>query len=278
MKIGFFSYNTDYGVRPDILAKALEERAFDSLWVGEHTHIPAKRETPFPGGIELPRPYYHMMDPMVSLAIAASVTRNLRVGTGISLVVQHDPIVLAKSISTLDHLSNGRFELGIGGGWLKEEMENHGFPFSKRWKLLRERIEAVKEIWDNAQATYSGEFVNFENIISNPKPIQKPHPPILMGGATKNSLKRVARYCDGWMPIDALLSKPADMISQLHSFLKDEDRDPSEVLLSVFCQRNRDLESLKAYEDAGFTRAIIALPNKNQDETLRFIDSYIVRN
>ena len=218
MKIGFFSYNTDYGVRPDILAKALEERAFDSLWVGEHTHIPAKRETPFPGGIELPRPYYHMMDPMVSLAIAASVTRNLRVGTGISLVVQHDPIVLAKSISTLDHLSNGRFELGIGGGWLKEEMENHGFPFSKRWKLLRERIEAVKEIWDNAQATYSGEFVNFENIISNPKPIQKPHPPILMGGATKNSLKRVARYCDGWMPIDALLSKPADMISQLHSF------------------------------------------------------------
>ena len=278
MKIGFFSYNTDYGVRPDILAKALEERAFDSLWVGEHTHIPAKRETPFPGGIELPRPYYHMMDPMVSLATAISGTRNLRVGTGISLVVQHDPIVLAKSISTLDHLSNGRFELGIGGGWLKEEMETHGFPFSKRWKLLRERIEAVKEIWDNAQATYSGEFVNFENIISNPKPIQKPHPPILMGGATKNSLKRVARYCDGWMPIDALLSKPAEMISQLHSFLKDEDRDPSEVLLSVFCERNRDLKSLKAYEDAGFTRAIIALPNKNQDETLRFIDSYIVRN
>ncbi len=157
-------------------------------------------------------------------------------------------------------------------------MENHGFPFSKRWTLLRERIEAVKEIWNNDQATYSGEFVNFENIISNPKPIQKPHPPILMGGATKNSLKRVARYCDGWMPIDALISKPAEMISQLHSFLKDEDRDPSEVLLSVFCQRNRDLESLKAYEDAGFSRAIIALPNKNQDETLRFIDSYIVRN
>ena len=278
MKIGFFSYNTDYGIRPDILAEALEERGFDSLWVGEHTHIPAKRETPFPGGIELPRPYYHMMDPMVSLAIAASVTRNLRVGTGISLVVQHDPIVLAKSISTLDHLSNGRFELGIGGGWLKEEMENHGFSFSKRWKLLRERIEAIKEIWDNAQATYSGEFVNFENIISNPKPIQKPHPPILMGGATNNSLKRVARYCDGWMPIDALLSKPAEMIAQLHSFLKDEDRDPSTLLLSVFCQRNRDLKSLKAYEDAGFTRAIIALPNKNQDETLRFIDSYIVRN
>ena len=278
MKIGFFSYNTDYGVRPDILAKALEERGFNSLWVGEHTHIPANHDTPFPGGIELPRPYYHMMDPMVSLAIAASVTRNLRVGTGISLVVQHDPIVLAKSISTLDHLSNGRFELGIGGGWLKEEMENHGFSFSKRWKLLRERIEAIKEIWDNAQATYSGEFVNFENIISNPKPIQKPHPPILMGGATNNSLKRVARYCDGWMPIDALLSKPANMIRQLHSFLKEEGRDPSRILLSVFCQRNRDLESLKAYEDVGFTRAIIALPNKNQDETLRFIDSYIVRN
>ena len=278
MQIGFFSYNTDYGIRPDVLAEALEERGFNSLWVGEHTHIPANHKTPFPGGIKLPEPYYHMMDPMVSLSMAISVTRNLRVGTGISLVVQHDPIELAKAISTLDYLSDGRFEFGIGGGWLKEEMENHGFSFSKRWKLLRERVEALKEIWGNDQATYSGEFVKFEKIISNPKPIQRPHPPILMGGATTNSLKRVARYCDGWMPIDALLSKPTEMVAQLRSFLKEEGRDPYAILLSVFCQRNRDLKSLKIYEDAGFTRAIIALPNKNQNEILRFMDSYITRN
>jgi len=274
MKIGFFSYNTDYGVRPDVLAEALEERGFDSLWVGEHTHIPASRQTPFPGGIELPRPYYHMMDPMVSLAAAATVTKKLKIGTGISLIVQHDPIVLAKSVSTLDQLSKGRFELGIGGGWNKEEMENHGFPFAKRWPLLRERIEALKTIWTEHEASYSGEFINFDRIISNPKPFQNPHPPILMGGATKSSLRRVAHYCDGWIPIDALLKEPSQMVKKLYHLVKSEGRDPQKLLLSVFCQLNKDLETLKIYEDAGFNRAIIALPNRAYDETLQFIDGY----
>ena len=278
MQIGFFSYNTDYGVRPDILAKALEERGFDSLWVGEHTHIPASRQTPFPGEIDLPRPYYHMMDPMVSLAAAAAVTDKLKIGTGISLVVQHDPIVLAKTVSTLDHLSRGRFELGIGGGWNKEEMENHGFPFAKRWPLLRERVEALKAIWTQDEASYSGEFVNFDRIISNPKPFQKPHPPILMGGATDNSLKRVARYCDGWMPIDALLQDPAGMVQKLRTFMMSEGREPKTLSLSAFCQRNKDLETLKIYEDAGFNRAIIALPNRTHDDILQFIDRYLKLN
>ena len=275
MKIGFFSYNTDYGVKPAVLGKALEDRSFDSLWVGEHTHIPASRLTPFPGGTELPRPYYHMMDPLISLASVAATTSKLRIGTGISLVVQHDPIVLAKAVSTLDQLSGGRFELGIGGGWNREEMENHGFPFGKRWLLLRERIEAMKEIWANDEATYSGTLVNFDKIISHPKSFQKPHPPILMGGATENALIRVARYCDGWMPIDALLEDPESMVRKLHTILREEGRDPETILLSAFCQRNRDPESLKIFEDAGFERAIVALPNRDENAILRFIDKYI---
>ena len=275
MDIGFFSYNSDYGIRPEELAKELESRDFDSFWVGEHTHIPASRKTPFPGGIELPRPYYHFRDPFVSLAAAAAVTKTLKIGTGISLVVQHDPIVLAKTVATLDHLSNGRFEFGIGGVWNQEEMENHGYPFKHRWKLLQERIQAMKEIWTEEEASYSGEYINFEKIVSYPKPTQTPHPPILMGGATDMSLKRVARYCDGWMPIDALLTNPELMIKKLQGIIKDSGRDPNQINLSVFCQTNRDSDSIKRYQDAGFTRAIIALPNRDRETILEFIDQYI---
>ena len=275
MDIGFFSYNSDYGIRPEELAKELESRDFDSFWVGEHTHIPASRKTPFPGGVELPRPYYHFRDPFVSLAAAAAVTKTLKIGTGISLVVQHDPIILAKTVATLDHLSNGRFEFGIGGGWNKEEMENHGYPFKHRWKLLHERIQAMKAIWTEKEASYSGEYINFENIISYPKPTQTPHPPVLMGGATDMSLKRVARYCDGWMPIDALLTNPELMIKKLKDIVKDSGRDPTQISLSVFCQTNRDSDSIKRYQDAGFTRAIIALPNRDRESILEFIDQYI---
>ena len=275
MDIGFFSYNTEYGIRADELAKELETRGFESLWVGEHTHIPASRETPFPGGGELPKPYYHMSDPFVTLAMAAAVTNNLKLGTGISLVVEHDPIVLAKSVATLDHYSNGRFLFGIGGGWNKEEMENHGYPFERRWKLLRERIEAMKTIWTEEEASYSGEFVDFERIVSNPKPAQMPHPPIFMGGATDMSLKRVARYCDGWMPIDVLLREPQTMVEKMRRALEEEGRNHEDIQLSAFCQRARDAGSLKKFREAGFTRAIIGLPNRSRDEVLTFVDEYV---
>jgi len=275
MDIGFFSYNSDFGVRPETLAKELEARDFDSLWVGEHTHIPASRKTPFPGGIDLPRPYYHFRDPFVSLTMAAAVTKKLKIATGISLVAQHDPIVLAKSVATLDHLSEGRFEFGIGGGWNREEMENHGYEFQSRWKLLRERIEAMKAIWTEEEASYSGKYVNFEKIISYPKPVQTPYPPILMGGATEMSLKRVARYCDGWMPIDALLEDPAAMVEKMRNIVAEEDRDPDELHLSIFCQKNRNPDSIQKFREAGFTRAIIALPNRDRTTLLGFVDEYV---
>ncbi len=275
MDIGFFSYNTDYGIRIDDLARALEERGFESLWVGEHSHIPASRETPFPGGTDLPKPYYHMSDPFVSLSMAAAVTEKLKLGTGICLVVQRDPITLAKTIATLDHLSGGRFLFGIGGGWNREEMENHGLPFERRWKILRERVEAMRAIWSEEEASYAGEFVRFENIITHPKPAQAGGPPVFMGGATESSLKRVARYCDGWMPIDLLIAEPEAMVARLAEAAAEAGRDPDALELSIFSQRARDKGALARYRAAGFTRAIVTLPNRAPDEVLAFIDQYV---
>ena len=274
MDFGIFSYNTDYGIDAASLARACEERGFESLWVGEHTHIPAERRTPFPGGGDLPKPYYHMVDPFVSLAMAAAVTTELKLGTGICLVVQHDPIVLAKTVSTLDRLSGGRLLFGIGGGWNADEMENHGFAFDRRWKLLRERIEAMKAIWTEEQASYNGEFVQFEKIISHPKPLQTPHPPILMGGATERSLHRVARYCDGWMPIDLLIKDPAPSVAKLRQLTEAAGRDPAALSLSIFCMMDTDLDKLKRYRDAGFSRAILAVPTGDADRVLPRLDAH----
>ena len=279
MDIGFFSYNSDYGIRPEELAKELESRDFDSFWVGEHTHIPASRKTPFPGGVELPRPYYHFRDPFVSLAAAAAVTKTLKIGTGISLVVQHDPIILAKTVATLDHLSNGRFEFGIGGGWNQEEMENHGYPFKHRWKLLHERIQAMKAIWTEKEASYSGEYINFENIISYPKPTQTPPPPVLMGGATDMSLKRVARYCDGWMPISGRPQSGGpslqEKIAMLRRQAEEAGRDPASINITTF--RGPDWsqpepDAIRRLEEAGVDRVIFGLPSAKRDTVLPIID------
>ncbi len=211
----------------------------------------------------------------MSLGMAAAVTKRLKVATGVCLIPQHDPIGLAKSVATLDHLSDGRFMFGIGGGWNQDEMENHGYPFNRRWKLVRERIEAMKEIWCQEKASYDGEFVQFKDIYTWPKPQQKPHPPIFLGGTAGSSLKRVARYCDGWMPIDMRMDDAAAEIKRLHDEVRGADRDPATINLSVFCQRRRSQDDLKRFRDGGFTRAIIALPNREPDEVLTFIDDYV---
>ena len=178
MDFGIAMFATDYAIRPDELARAAEERGFESLWFPEHTHIPASRKSPWPGGPELPKEYWHTHDLFVALAMAAAATKKLKIGSGICLLVERDPIMLAKEVATLDFLSNGRFLFGIGGGWNAEEMANHGTEFSQRWKLLRERIEAMKVIWREDDAAYHGELVDFDPIWSWPKPAQKPHPPI----------------------------------------------------------------------------------------------------
>jgi len=196
MHHGVFIFPTDYSIRIDELARAAEERGFESLFVTEHTHIPTSRRSPFAGGGPLPKEYSHTLDPFIGLMAAAAATRTLKLGTGICLVIEHDPITLAKTIASLDLLSNGRFLFGIGAGWNAEEMENHHTVFKTRFRLLRERILAMKEIWTRDEAQYHGEFVNFDPIWSYPKPVQKPHPPVLLGGESGHTLQRVVDFCD----------------------------------------------------------------------------------
>src|SRR5579884_3732721 len=200
MKVGVFYFPTDYGINIAELAKALEDRGFDSLFVPEHTHIPLSRKSPFPGGGELPKRYSHTHDPFVALSFAAAATKKLRLGTGICLIPERDPIVTAKCVASLDQLSGGRFEFGIGGGWNVEEMENHGARYETRFKLMRESVLAMKALWTQDEAAYHGDMVNFDPVWSYPKPTQQPHPPILLGGETDYTLRRVVEYCDGWFP------------------------------------------------------------------------------
>src|SRR5712671_8027151 len=200
MKYGVFQFSTDYAIRIDDLAREAEARGFESLFVPEHTHIPASRKSPWPGGADLPREYWHTVDPFVGLAAAAAVTTTLRLGTGVCLVIERDPIITAKEISSLDLLSGGRFIFGVGAGWNVEEMSNHGTEFKSRRRLMRERIEAMKPIWTEEEPAYHGRFVNFDSIWCYPKPAQKPYPPIIMGGQAPAAMRAALAYCDGWMP------------------------------------------------------------------------------
>ena len=272
MKLGIFSFNTDYGMRPDDLAKAAEERGFESFWVGEHTHIPAERVSPYPGGGDLPRPYYHMADPFVSLMAAAAATSEIRIGTGVCLVIEHDPIVLAKEVATLDHLSDGRFLFGIGGGWNAEEMANHGTPFNRRWKVLRERIEAMKAIWTQEEASYEGEFVSFERIISYPKCAQKPHPPIIYGGATPMGLKRTIRYCDGWIPIDVLLDDLPGGIAGLDRLAEEAGRDPASIGITVFAFDGANRDSLLRLADIDRVDRTVLVAPRHTEKVIPYLD------
>jgi probable F420-dependent oxidoreductase len=200
VKFGVAIFPTDYGISMAELAPAAEQLGFESLWVAEHSHIPTSRLSPWPGGAELPMQYWHTLDPFLALTVAATASKRIRVATGICLVVQRDPIHTAKAVASLDVVSQGRFIFGIGAGWNREEMADHGTEFGTRWKLMRERVEAMKAIWSDEAAEYHGEMVEFGPMWSWPKPVQKPHPPILLGGSGPKILERVVRYADGWMP------------------------------------------------------------------------------
>jgi probable F420-dependent oxidoreductase len=197
---GVALFPTDYSIQPLELARLAEERDFESLWFTEHTHIPVSRETPYPGGEPLPPEYSHAYNPFVALSFAAAATERIKLGTGVCLVTEHDPIVLAKETASLDRLSGGRFLFGVGAGWNLEEMRNHGTDPGRRFKLMRERVEAIKEIWTKDEAEYHGEFVDFDPIWCWPKPLQQPHPPVLVGGNGPKVLDRVLRYGDEWFP------------------------------------------------------------------------------
>jgi probable F420-dependent oxidoreductase len=273
MHYGLMMFPADYAIRPDDLARAAEAHGFESLWFPEHTHIPASRRSPWPGGPELPKEYWHTHDLFVALGMAAAVTTSLKVGSGICLLVERDPITTAKEVATIDFLSNGRMLFGIGGGWNAEEMENHGTAFKTRWKLLRERVEAMKEIWTQDAPEYHGELVNFDPLWSWPKPVQKPHPPIFLGGHTSKTLDRVVRYCDGWMPIGIRAESLLDMIKELRRRAEQAGRDPRTVSVSIF-GASADEARIEQYRTAGVERLIFGLPPADRDTVLPLVERY----
>jgi probable F420-dependent oxidoreductase len=272
MHHGVAMFITADAMRPGELARAVEERGFESLWFTEHSHIPASRRSPWPGGAELPQEYYGLLDPFVSLAFAAEATRSLKLGTGVCLVAQRDPIQTAKAVATIDVLSGGRFLFGVGGGWNREEMLNHGTSYEARWKILRERIEAMKQIWMRDEASYDGETVSFERIIALPKPVQKPHPPIHVGGAFPGGMKRALRYGDGWMPLVG--RGDDDVAKHMTAFRRaaaEAGREADSLEVSVYaCPTDPDL--VKRCADAGVSRMVFRLPTERSDGVLRFLD------
>ena len=272
MDYGVVMFPTEYAIAPDELARALEERGFESVWFPEHTHIPASRRSPWPGGGDLPREYWSSYDPFVALMAAAGATRRLKLGTGICLVVERDPITTAKEVATLDRLSGGRLLFGVGGGWNAEEMENHGTAFKTRWRLLRERVLAMKEIWTKREAEFHGEFVRFDKVWADPKPLQKPHPPVIIGGDGATTFDRVVEYGDGWMPIMRPKTNPVERIPELHERLRQAGRDPSSAPVSVFFAPPRP-PALEALAAAGVARAIFGLPSEPRDAILPRLDA-----
>lgn len=279
MRIGLCYFPTDYGIDIRELARAAEERGFESLLLPEHTHIPTSRRTPFPRGGELPRAYSHTHDPFVALSFAAAVTSKILLGTGVCLIPQRDPIVTAKSVASLDRLSSGRFLFGIGGGWNVEEMENHGAHYDTRFKLMRERVLAMKALWTQEEAAFHGQMVDFDPVWLYPKPLRRPHPPILLGGPSDYTLKRVVEFCDGWLPNarsgfgDPAGFDPTQAVSRLRRAAEAVGRDFSTLSISVFSAPAEDAV-LERYREAGIDRALLMVPDVTRDEILGLVDRY----
>jgi probable F420-dependent oxidoreductase len=273
MHYGLCHFPTDYAMSFPDLARAAEERGFESLWVAEHSHIPVSRKTPFPGGGELPKMYYDTLDPFVALAAAASVTTRIKLGTGVCLVIQRDPIHTAKEVASLDLLSKGRFLFGVGNGWNLEEMANHGTREpERRGTLLRERIEAMQAIWREKEAEYHGTYVNFEPIFAWPKPVQKPHPPIHVGGAWPHAAKRAVKYGSGWIPVgdaEGAMRK----LPEFRELAAKAGRDPASLEVSVYyCAPDPAL--LTRMRDAGIARAVFGVPSEPAEKVLPLLDRY----
>jgi probable F420-dependent oxidoreductase len=274
LKFGVSMFFTDYSMGPGELGQALEQRGFESVWAPEHSHIPVSRKTPFPGGGDLPKKYYDCMDPFVTLTAAAMATTALKVGTGVCLVAQRDPIQTAKLVASIDTVSGGRFLFGIGNGWNQDEMENHGTEFKSRHKRARENVEAMKEIWTKSKAEYHGEFVNFEPMMTWPKPVTKPHPPVIVGGAFPYSARRAIRYGDGWIPQAARggYKEIADMFPDFRKMCAEAGRDPNSIAITVWFPR-KDPDLMKRYMDLGVERVVFNCDSEPAEKVLPEIDA-----
>jgi probable F420-dependent oxidoreductase len=271
VKVGISNFPTDYSLGPVPLARALEERGFESLWVVEHTHIPASRRTPYPLGTELPSIYWESYEPFTFLAQAAAVTERLNLGTGICLVPEHHPIALAKRVASLDSLSGGRFLFGIGAGWNAEELENHGVAFADRWKVTREHVLAMKACWTEKDAEFHGEFVDFDPVWVEPKPVSRPHPPVFMGASSTWAMDRIAEYADGWLPV--LVPEFDERLALLEERCEARGRSLSEIDVSVMTMV-ADQDGLVGLAEKGVNRIILSLPTVGADEALGVLDGY----
>jgi probable F420-dependent oxidoreductase len=273
MKTGAMMFATDYSIPPDQLARELEQRGYDSLYVPEHTHIPASRESPWPGGADLPKDYWHTYDPFISLSFAAAATTHLKLGTGICLLPQRDTLVTAKCVASLDRLSGGRFVFGLGGGWNKEEMAHHGVNYKTRFARMAEQVAAMKQLWTEEEAGFAGDHVNFSPSRAHPKPVQTPHPPILLGGETDYTLRRVVDYCDGWLPRARHGFDAAENIARLKRVADDAGRDMATLSVHVF-GAPADAATLASYAEAGVASALLSLPAAPTEKVLSLLDRY----
>ena len=276
MEIGASIFFTEYSISPAALGPALEERGFDSLWVAEHSHMPVKRRFTHPlGEAALTREYFDVMDPFVTLSVAAAVTRRLKLATAICLVIQRDTIQTAKSVASLDQVSQGRFIFGIGCGWNAEEMEDHGTVYDTRTLKMREQIEAMKEIWTRDVAEYHGKIVDFPAMNAWPKPVQKPHPPVIVGGAFRLAARRALRYGDGILPAapSAGSGGPEEFMPRWRRMAEDAGRDPK--TLSVYLGgAPEDVDAVRRYRDLGVTGVNVRLPPAGTDQILPILDRW----
>jgi probable F420-dependent oxidoreductase len=272
MEFGASIFFTDYSITPAALAAALEERGFDSLWAAEHSHIPVPRKTPAPGGGELAKRYYDVMDPFVTLTMAAAATKKLKVATGICLVIQRDTIQTAKLVASIDQVSGGRFLFGIGGGWNQEEIESHGTAFATRMQKMREQMEAMKEIWTKSKPEYNGEIVKVPQMMTWPKPVQKPWPPIIVGGAFPWAARRAVRYGDGWYP-NASSGDPAEYLPRFRQMVIDAGRDPATLTVTVG-GAPEDADKLNWLRDLGVNRVVVSLLAESRDDVLPVLDRW----
>lgn len=275
--IGIIGFPTDRGITPQELGPELEARGFESIFYAEHTHIPTSRRSPFPVGGELPDMYKRSHDPFVALSMIAALTQTLRLGTGITLVTEHDPINLAKRAASLDALSDGRLLLGIGAGWNAEEMEDHGVAFEDRWKVTRERVLAMREIWTQDEAEFHGEFVDLPPMWCWPKPAQAGGPPVILGAWSKWVPARIAEYCDGWMPIEGM-GDIESSLRAIRSALKDAGRSDDTfdvtMLAAASPDRGPDLHRLEECAALGVNRVLLPIPDEPRDAVLTVLDSY----
>jgi probable F420-dependent oxidoreductase len=278
MRLGFTSMNNPKDLRPDALARELEVRGYDSLWVGEHSHIPVSRHTPYPAGGEMPEQYKWMMDPFLSLLLAATATEDLLVGTGVTLPLEHDVLDLAKTVSTLDHLSGGRLLFGVGVGWNVEELANHrDVKWSQRYRALGECVGALRSLWCDGEAEFHGEFYDFDPVWSFPKPLQQPHPPILCGTSGKVGTKQAVEWADSWMPVDAALVDVPKRVARFRQAAAEAGRDPESISITMVTFGDPDLATLASYRDLGVERTVIGADRTGWDDPstmLPCLDTY----